>query len=833
MIPPPSDSIAGAPDPAARRTGRGPAGGWLLALVLGAAGLAFAWPPIIHASGLPLDAHQMAVLASATHSALALLAAVLLVRAVRGLRGRAATAWALFAVAMAVYTVANAGWTVTAALGTRLVHAGPVVHVWDGCFIAANVLLLAGLVALPPSANRSASVRHIDTAIMMVAATCLLWVLPISSMLRRIEQSGQSISLDASVDSVTFGAYALLDVVILLVAMGALARCRPDARGEIRPAAMGAILMGLGDLVFSVSPTDGYTAVARTADAFYVAGLTLLVVAAHRLGGPPSPQRPPARPGAPRRIRPAVAELATLIALAALAVHQQVWHESSLVSILLGTVLVLLAIARLGQLEFEQRTLTRSLRATADRLYEDARLDSLTGTGNRLGLDERLRDSLARAAAHPDAPGVSVFFVDIDHFKRINDGLGHHVGDELLVACSARLRDVFGDGVYRVGGDEFVAVRDDLDPAQAEALASATVTALEPAFVIEDLELNVTTSIGLARSVRREGDRRQRARAEVDPTGAGRPADRREDTAGALLQRADLALYQAKELGRGRWAVYEPALQDLADARLDLQQGVDLAIERHEMEVHYQPVVALGTGRMVGLLACLRWRSPRHGVLLPETFMPAATEGGLLQALDALLLDDIAETLQLIAASEDPGLWIGVDLGRQEIVHPGLLARIASTLRTSGVAPDKLRVRVSEETIADETARQVMRQLSDLGVQLTVTRFGTGPSSLVQLSHYPASSIEVDASFVEGLGRRRDDSIIVTAVAGLTADLGLQLAASGISEEFQVEMLAEMGCAHGVGRLFGEPVTRAEFFAGWFHVRHDAAALHGDPAGRP
>lgn len=810
----PHHASAAAPDQPPDASVRPPAGVGLVALVATVLAVAIAWPSVIELLGLPVSGLAMKVTGSLTQTVLAGTAATLLIRATWRLAGRERFAWRALATGLALFAAANLGWT--ASIGAE---AARTPWIWDTLFLLSQIVLLVGLVALPPSTNRSAPVRQIDTAIVMVGVACLLWVLPISSMLRTLE--GTDATHGTLVQS-SFTFYAAINMLLLVVAFGALTRCRPDRRGEILPIAAATLFSGVADLTLAISPTAGYPALARLADGCYLAGLTIVIVTARRLAGPEIVRPRPASTEVTLR-RPAIAELVTGLALAGLALHQLVWRDASLVSILLGSLLVLLAIARLGQLEFEQRALTRSLRATAEDLYREARSDALTGTGNRLGLEDRLADALAELELQPQRIGISLFFIDIDHFKRINDGLGHHVGDQMLIGVAQRLTDVLGGDVYRVGGDEFVAVRTDLGPVGAEAAATATVAAFEYPFVFDGLELGITTSVGLARSeprAVRSGDD------TADGTDTTDAEVRTADSADALLRRADLALYRAKELGRRCWAGYEPALQLRADERLDMRQDIEQALGRDELALRYEPVAELITGRTVGYVARLEWRSPRYGVLQPEMFMPAAIEGGLLQQVNYALYTEVLLTLRDIRASDEPDLWLGVDLDQREITHPELRTVLRLVLDGAGAPPGSLHLRVGEDTIVHDAALAAMHELADEGTPLTVTGFGTGPSSLVRLAQYPASTIEVDSSFVDGLGRRRDDTIIVNAVAALTADLGLRLAASGISEPFQVRMLSEIGCADGTGRHVGASVDRAEL------VRRLAREPQAGPVGR-
>ena len=279
------------------------------------------------------------------------------------------------------------------------------------------------------------------------------------------------------------------------------------------------------------------------------------------------------------------------------------------------------------------------------------------------------------------------------------------------------------------------------------------------------------------------------------------------ERAETLLRRADLALYHAKELGRNRWAAYAPMLQERADHHLAVQEALSRAVDEGQMDMWLQPVAELATGEIVGARARLRWHSPDFGVLAPEEFLHDAIEGGMLKSLDSLLFRSIAQLLPRLV--EDTGLqWISTTLSRQEVVHPGLVGLVGSTI---GDGLDRLRIEVSEDTIVDDTARKNVEALAALGVHLTVARFGTGPSSMLSLGRYPASTIKIDPSFTAGIGRRHEDTVIVASVAGLGEDLGLELAADGIDEAFQSRMLVELGFTLGEGRLIGEALPAAEF----------------------
>lgn len=752
-----------------------------LAVVGPVAGASVLVPSALVALGGRSWERPVDVAMSGVHALLALTATAAVLNAASRLDGRAKVAWRIFGAGTLVYAVVSSAWTVASVLGRADGGA------WLPAFAAANLLLVGAGAALPASERRVKRTRRVDAAIMVVAATCLLWVLPVSNLIDRSAELGRHGNALALL--------GVLKVATVLVAVAVVARCRPDRHDESRPLALSLILLGVADLAFLSSSSVGYPVGSRLADALYNTSAALWVLVGLRLARPPVQ----GEPAPTRSYRLAPPEIVTPIALVTLAVNAQFDESTPAIAVALGGVLVLLAMVRLGMLEQEQRRLVDSLRVSARRLHDEARLDTLTGLGNRLALDERLQ---AIGNLRPDRRlPTALFFIDVDHFKRFNDGLGHHVGDRLLVEVARRLRDVLGDGVHRVGGDEFVAVVEGVEEPSAELLAQDVVTIARAPVLVDGQELGCTVSVGLAHL-------------DTDELSAADPRDGRgvqvtqdPDRSGfadALLRRADLALYGAKERGRDQWSKYDPRLQHRADERLSLQQELHRVVDEGLIEVLYQPVVELRTGKVVAASASPRWRSARHGLLHPDSFLDALADGGLLAQYDALVFRQLARSARDLVAA-DRLRFLVIALSRGEIVHPGLVECVLGELRDAGATPSQLRIAVTEETVLDAVARSVLERLRRAGVQLVVHRFGTGPSSLLSLGDYPASMIAVDRSFVDGLGRRHDDTVIVNAVAGLTSDLGMELAADGITEQFQAEMLAEMGCTLGQGRLFGSP----------------------------
>ena len=783
-----------------RAPGAGPSGVPLMARGRGMAGasaamvlLAGGWVVVARVAGFSPPPQAIDRVISFGGAAAALVAAAMVVRAAATRTGRARMGWGAIGLGAALL-----------ALGTIDLAAGATPMLGEVGGRGANPLQLVGIAVMTvgaaamPTSIRWTPVSRIDTALVVLAGMSLLWLAPLRSATGTAGGLTEVLALEP---------WAGVTAVLILLGAAMLVRCAPGRRLEMRPlivavlaypASIYTALVGLGRY--------GGAAASLVSQLWWLVGPVFLAGAGARAW---STWREPASSSTlAARFHATLPAVAVVTTLACVGVHQRVMSGLDPVMMSIGVLTVLLAAARLSLLQSQQVQLLDDLHLLAGELGDQARRDELTGLGNRLALEERLDRSLRRG---PDA-GVSVFFIDIDNFKNVNDALGHDAGDRLLVEMSLRLTDVLGSGVFRIGGDEFVAVRDDLDDGRAEVMAAALVAALSPPVMLDGRPVSAASSVGLARSTRR-------------PQGDG--PDRRADDPDALLRRADLALYRAKELGRSRWAGYDTWLQDRADRRLSLQQGLRRALAHDEFDVRYQPVVDLATRRVVGAEAVLRWDTPDHGLLLPDEFLPLAAEAGLLPDIGRVVLRTVTDRLDgAVLVGGDP-LWIAVNVSAQEMAHVGLVREVGGALRAHGVDPGRLHLEVTERLVMDPAAGNALDQLASLGVGLTVQDFGTGSASWRQLRRFPDPTIKVDRSFVAGLGRRRDDRLILEAVAELASDLGFTLAADGVSQEVQAAELLHLGATYAQGWLFGRAVAWDEFATEHLVHDHDAALGSG------
>jgi diguanylate cyclase (GGDEF)-like protein len=429
-----------------------------------------------------------------------------------------------------------------------------------------------------------------------------------------------------------------------------------------------------------------------------------------------------------------------------------------------------------------------SVKRAQDTAQHLALHDGLTGLPNRLLLQDRLEQALSEANRHGRV--VAVAFVDLDHFKRINDTLGHAVGDAVLVGVAQRLgrRLRAGDTLARVSGDEFVVVwRDVVGDAEAEQLAARLDEGLREPLHVDGLDLTVTASVGVV---------------------VGHPPQ----TSAELLAAADAAMYDAKSRGRARRRLYGPELQARAVQRTETSAALKAALERDEIVLHYQPVVDLITGMVVGVEALVRWEHPQRGLLGPASFLQVAEATGLVVPLGEHVLRLACEEAARWPDGPGVGLDVEVNLSVKQIGHPDVVRTVREALEQAGLPAHRLVVDVTESAVMEDAgaARSALHDLAQLGARIAVDDFGTGYSSVQHLTRYPVGSLKVDRSFVQGIGRNADDDAIVTSVVGLAHAVGARCVGEGVETVEQATVLRLRGCELAQGNLFSPPVPVAE-----------------------
>jgi diguanylate cyclase (GGDEF)-like protein/PAS domain S-box-containing protein len=469
--------------------------------------------------------------------------------------------------------------------------------------------------------------------------------------------------------------------------------------------------------------------------------------------------------------------------------HRMVRRDGSIVSVLVDMTLVRDSHGDPSYYFVQLRDITDRKRVE-EALAHQALHDDLTRLPNRLLLVDRLALSLARA----DRTGgnVAVLFLDLDRFKLVNDGLGHVVGDQLLVEVAGRLTRSIraSDTVARFGGDEFVIVREDVaDVTEAVEFAERIVATLHEPISLSGRELYATSSVGIA----------------IGSAGA---------SAEQLLRDADAAMYRAKDLGRARIELFSHELQQQVAARLDLETALRQAIERDELELLYQPIVRLADGRVVGAEALLRWRRAGHGVVLPSEFIPVAEETGMIVPIGTWALEHaLAELRALTQLGGADWPLLAVNLSALQLWLPTSLELVRDVIRSSGIDPSMLSLEITESALMGDidTSARAMRALRELGARLAVDDFGTGYSSLAYLKQLPVDSLKIDRSFIDGLPGDPHDRSITEAIVTLGSSLGLTIVAEGVETVEQWIALDELGCTVGQGFLWSPPIPASSF----------------------
>ncbi len=460
----------------------------------------------------------------------------------------------------------------------------------------------------------------------------------------------------------------------------------------------------------------------------------------------------------------------------------------------------LLVVGRLGDtFDVEERSLLRAMARSIElslRMLEaisaerQARLDAsyqachdaLTDLPNRLLVLERL----CRWTQQPPddgACGTAVLFIDIDRFKWVNDAHGHAAGDELLVHVSRILqRSVRRDDlVGRLSGDEFIVITRTRKPEAASELAQRIITAIRRPIHVAGTELSHSASVGIC---------------------LAQPGD----TASLLIENADMAMYRAKALGRGRYALFQPSMREEARNRLALEEALRHAVGNGEIVCHLQPIVRLVDRQLVGFEALARWKHPQQGLLAPTAFIAAAEDSGLIEGIDLWMMEAACRALgrwQQLPGLEH--LRLSVNLSARTLSAADLVQRIEPILAASGIAPSQLFLEITETSLVEDiqSTTSTIQGLRHLGLKLAIDDFGTGYSSLLYLKRFPVGLLKIDQSFVADLGSDPEDEAIAQAIVSLAGALGVSVVAEGVETETQEARLLELGSDYAQGHLYG------------------------------
>lgn len=438
----------------------------------------------------------------------------------------------------------------------------------------------------------------------------------------------------------------------------------------------------------------------------------------------------------------------------------------------------------------EQKKSEQTLRRQRHALQHLAHHDQLTGLPNRLKLIDTLGKAIGEAEDH--GTQLAVLFVDLDHFKDINDSLGHTIGDQLLIAISQRLKKSVraADTVARLGGDEFtVLVKDLKDEQGAIEVAEKILDAFREPVIVDAHTLKITGSIGISLYPRDGGNTE------------------------TLLRNADAAMYRSKRDGRNAARLYAADMTEHAIARLALESELHEAISNEEFSVRYQPQVDMRSGAVVGAEALLRWNHPRHGLIGPDQFIDVAEDTGLIVDIGAWVLEQACHQRETWKAAGISHLSMAVNISARQMLDPRFADTVRAKVLASGCNPHDIELEITEGLLIQhpESARHTLQSFRDMGIQVAVDDFGTGYSSLAYLKQYPISKLKIDASFVRDLQHDSNDEAIASAIIALGRSLDLDVIAEGVETSEQAHILMRHGCFLAQGYLYSRPIAPADF----------------------
>ncbi len=430
-------------------------------------------------------------------------------------------------------------------------------------------------------------------------------------------------------------------------------------------------------------------------------------------------------------------------------------------------------------------------RENEERLTNLASIDSLTGLPNRTVFNDRLEHAIHKA--HRDSGRLAVCFLDLDHFKHINDSLGHKAGDSLLRDVAKRIKETIreGDTVARLGGDEFTVILENIRSAEyVGKVAEKIIYAMSQAYFIDNVEINISPSIGISLY----------------------PADGRD--VDMLIRNADAAMYHAKKTGRNNFQFYSVDMNAQASLRLAMETALRRAVEQEEFFIHLQPQIDLETGKMNGAEVLLRWNSPQWGLVSPADFIPILEDSGMIEFVGEWVLKQACNSFLNIKHQLVDDFKLAVNLSGRQFKGGNLARRIRFILDETGMPTKNLELEITETMLMEdpELATITLSEISEMGVSLAIDDFGTGYSSLSYLKQFPLNVLKIDSSFIRDVTTDKDDAAIVNAILAMSESLGLIVVAEGVETLEQLNYLKQHTCQCAQGYLFSKPVSEEAFY---------------------
>jgi diguanylate cyclase (GGDEF)-like protein len=683
--------------------------------------------------------------------------------------------------------------------GLILHQSVPFPSVCDAFYLTGYPFVFAGILRLTRNPNQSARREdYADAAIIAIGALALSWHFLMNSYVD-----------DASLTTIgklVILAYPVMDIALVFVVCRALL-FGTYARPVHRLLAAALVVMFLADFTYDLLALHNSYATGSPVDGLFLFNYLLMGVAALHPSMADRPGADDRRDAAKRRevnsrrrmpfvaLAGFVPPIILLVAAGlGMGVNVAVLAGFCLAEFALVYVRMMWMIGRIGRQNAEiehhagalQTSLTERELLEAD-LRHLAFHDELTGLANRALLHERVEHALA--ATTRSGQHVALCFGDLDGFKTINDTLGHHVGDRVLVKAGELLASIVrpGDTVARLGGDEFAVLLEDVPHPQASVeFARRIVSVLHGAVDLDGGKVGLSISVGVA---------------FADPS----------KTTEQLISEADSAMYEAKSNGKNRVEVFQSAMRSRMLERLELTNGFRGALDRSEFFLQYQPIFSLADRRLVGFEALVRWRHPTLGLVEPLRFIPVAEETGFIVPLGRWVLFEACEQLAAWSGRADGPLTMSVNLSRRQLISPQLADDVRTALALSDNRPGQLMLEITESVLMDDPGRanDALADLRAIGVQIAVDDFGTGYSSLSHLQRFPVDVLKIDKAFIDPLaGPDPQAPALVVAIIALARSLDLRVVAEGIEHQAQLEHLRRLDCDQGQGYLMARPLDQ-------------------------